>query len=63
MATNLMQMLAEGPVLGDGGMCLEANWRGYDVPGIIEHPDALRQRVRCTYRRWRGHWVSDESQA
>jgi betaine-homocysteine S-methyltransferase len=49
MATNLMQLLAEGPVLGDGGMCLEANWRGYEVPGIIEHPDALRQIHRDFY--------------
>ena len=50
MATNLMHMLAEGPVLGDGGMFLEANWRGYDVPEIIgTHPDALRQIHRDFY--------------
>ena len=50
MAMNLMRMLAEGPVLGDGGMFLEANWRGYDVPEIIgTHPDALRQIHRDFY--------------
>ena len=44
MAKNLMDMLKEGVVLGDGGMYLEANWRGYDVPEIIgSHPEALRQ--------------------
>ena len=35
MAKDLMQMLAADIVLGDGGMFLEANWRGYDVPEII----------------------------
>ena len=40
MAKHLMDMLKEGVVLGDGGMYLEANWRGYDVPGIIgSHPE------------------------
>ena len=44
MAKNLMDMLAKGLVLGDGGMFLEANWRGYDVPEIIgTHPEALLQ--------------------
>ena len=50
MAKDIMQMLEEGTVLGDGGMFLEANWRGYDVPGIIgTHPDALRQVHRDFY--------------
>ena len=44
MAKDLMQMLADGIVLGDGGMFLEANWRGYDVPEIIgTNPQALQQ--------------------
>jgi methionine synthase I (cobalamin-dependent) len=44
MAKDLMKMLGEGLVLGDGGMFLEANWRGYDVPGMIStHPEALQQ--------------------
>ena len=50
MAKNLMHMLAEGPVLGDGGTFLEANWRGYDVPEIVgTHPEALRQIHRDFY--------------
>ncbi len=44
MAKDLMEMLGEGIVLGDGGMYLEALWRGYGVPEIIgSHPEALRQ--------------------
>lgn len=44
MAKDLMQMLADGIVLGDGGMFLEANWRGYEVPEIIStDPQALQQ--------------------
>ena len=50
MARDLMSMLNEGIVLGDGGMFLEANWRGYDVPGIIgSHPDVLQQIHRDFY--------------
>ena len=50
MAKDIMQMLEEGTVLGDGGMFLESIWRGYDVPGIIgTHPDALRQVHRDFY--------------
>ena len=41
---NLMEMLAEGVVLGDGGMFLEALHRGYSVPQVIgDDPAALRQ--------------------
>jgi betaine-homocysteine S-methyltransferase len=37
-------MLKEGVVLGDGGMIIEARWRGYPTPGVIlESPEALRQ--------------------
>ena len=44
MPKNLMQMVNDGIVLGDGGMFLEANWRGYDVPEIIgTNPQALQQ--------------------
>lgn len=50
MATELMDLLRQGTVLGDGGMFLEAKWRGYDVPEIIRtHPDALRQIHRDFY--------------
>ncbi len=44
MAKDLLEMLKEDVVLSDGGMILEARWRGYDTPGaIVEHPDAIRQ--------------------
>ena len=44
MSKNLMDLLKDGVVLGDSGLYLEANWRGYDVPEIIgSHPEALRQ--------------------
>ena len=49
MAKNLLDMLQAGVVLGDGGMFLEANWRGYDVPEIVgTHSEALRQ----IHREW-----------
>jgi len=51
MAKNLLDMLQAGVVLGDGGMFLEANWRGYDVPEIIgTHPETLGQIHRDFYR-------------
>ncbi len=41
---NILDMLDEGVVLGDGGMIIEARRRSYDTPQIIvDHPDALRQ--------------------
>ncbi len=44
MAKDILEMLKEGVVLSDGGMILEARWRGYDTPtAIVEHPDAIRQ--------------------
>ncbi len=44
MADDVMEMLGEDVVLCDGGMILEARWRGYDTPAaIVEHPDAIRQ--------------------
>ena len=44
MAMDIMKMLEEGVVLSDGGMIIEARWRGYDTPAmILEDPDALRQ--------------------
>lgn len=50
MATDLMALLRQGTVLGDGGMFLEAKWRGYDVPQIIRtDPEALRQIHRDFY--------------
>lgn len=50
MAGSLMDLFNEGIVLGDGGMYLEANWRGYEVPGIIGfHPEALKQIHRDFY--------------
>jgi betaine-homocysteine S-methyltransferase len=46
-----MDLLQQGTVLGDGGMFLEAGWRGYDVPQIIRtDPDALRQIHRDFYQ-------------
>ncbi len=44
MPEDVMKMLREDVVLCDGGMILEARWRGYDTPSaIVEHPDAIRQ--------------------
>jgi betaine-homocysteine S-methyltransferase len=52
MAKGILQRLAEGPVLGDGGYLLELEKRGYVQAGpftpevVIEHPDALAQLHR-----------------
>ncbi len=53
MATKgILERLAEGPVLGDGGYLLELEKRGYVQAGpftpevAIEHPDALAQLHR-----------------
>ena len=44
MGRDILKMLQEGVVLSDGGMIIEARWRGYDTPAmILEDPDALRQ--------------------
>ncbi len=44
MGRDILNMLDEGVVLSDGGMIIEARWRGYDTPAmILEDPDALRQ--------------------
>ena len=44
MGRDILKMLEEGVVLSDGGMIIEARWRGYETPGmILEDPDALRQ--------------------
>jgi betaine-homocysteine S-methyltransferase len=49
---GLLDRLAEGPVLGDGGYLLELEKRGYVQAGpftpevVIEHPDALAQLHR-----------------
>jgi betaine-homocysteine S-methyltransferase len=49
---GLLERLAEGPVLGDGGYLLELEKRGYVQAGpftpevVIEHPDALAQLHR-----------------
>ena len=44
MGRDILKMLEEGVVLSDGGMIIEARWRGYDTPAmILEDPDALRQ--------------------
>ena len=45
---GIMERLAEGPVLGDGGYIVELEQRGYVVTGaftpevVIKHPDAIR---------------------
>ena len=52
MAKGILERLAEGPVLGDGGYLLELEKRGYVQAGpftpevVIEHPEALAQLHR-----------------
>jgi betaine-homocysteine S-methyltransferase len=52
MAKGILERLAEGPVLGDGGYLLELEKRGYVQAGpftpevVIEHPDALAELHR-----------------
>src|SRR5215217_5597231 len=52
MAKGILERLAEGRVLGDGGYLLELEKRGYVQAGpftpevVIEHPDALEQLHR-----------------
>ncbi len=52
MGTGILERLAEGRVLGDGGYLLELEKRGYVQAGpftpevVIEHPDALEQLHR-----------------
>jgi betaine-homocysteine S-methyltransferase len=52
MTKGILERLAEGPVLGDGGYLLELEKRGYVQAGpftpevVIEHPDALAQLHR-----------------
>jgi betaine-homocysteine S-methyltransferase len=52
LANGILERLAEGPVLGDGGYLLELEKRGYVQAGpftpevVIEHPEALAQLHR-----------------
>lgn len=52
MTKGMLERLADGPVLGDGGYLLELEKRGYVQAGpftpevVIEHPDALAQLHR-----------------
>ena len=52
MSKGILERLAEGPVLGDGGYLLELEKRGYVQAGpftpevVVEHPDALAQLHR-----------------
>ena len=52
MPKGILERLADGPVLGDGGYLLELEKRGYVQAGpftpevVIEHPDALEQLHR-----------------
>jgi len=52
MSKGILERLAEGPVLGDGGYLLEMEKRGYVQAGpftpevVIEHPDALAELHR-----------------
>ena len=52
MPKGIMERLAEGPVLGDGGYLLELEKRGYVQAGpftpevVVEHPEALTQLHR-----------------
>lgn len=51
MGKDILKMLEEGVVLCDGGMIIEARWRGYNTPEmILEDPDALRQIHQDFYR-------------
>jgi betaine-homocysteine S-methyltransferase len=52
MPKGILERLAEGPVLGDGGYLLELEKRGYVQAGpftpevVVEHPEALTQLHR-----------------
>ena len=52
MPKDILERLAEGPVLGDGGYLLELEKRGYVQAGpftpevVVEHPDALAELHR-----------------
>src|SRR5437763_5740388 len=52
MTDGIVEGLAKGPVLGDGGYLLELEKRGYVQAGpftpevVIEHPEALEQLHR-----------------
>ena len=52
MGRGILERLADGPVLGDGGYLLELEKRGYVQAGpftpemVVEHPDALAQLHR-----------------
>jgi betaine-homocysteine S-methyltransferase len=52
MSKGILERLADGPVLGDGGYLLEMEKRGYVQAGpftpevVIEHPDALAELHR-----------------
>jgi betaine-homocysteine S-methyltransferase len=52
MPKGILERLADGPVLGDGGYLLELEKRGYVQAGpftpevVVEHPDALAQLHR-----------------
>jgi betaine-homocysteine S-methyltransferase len=52
MTRGLLERLAEGPVLGDGGYLLELEKRGYVQAGpftpevVVEHPEALAELHR-----------------
>ncbi len=52
MPRGILERLADGPVLGDGGYLLELEKRGYVQAGpftpevVVEHPDALAQLHR-----------------
>jgi betaine-homocysteine S-methyltransferase len=52
MAGRILEKLAQGPVLGDGGYIVELERRGYVIAGpftpelAITHPDAIREMYR-----------------
>ena len=49
---GLLERLAEGPVVGDGSMCMTLEKRGYCKAGswtpeaVVLYPDAVRQLLR-----------------
>jgi len=49
---GILELLAEGPVIGDGSMCMTLEKRGYCTAGpwtpegTLLYPDAVRQLLR-----------------
>ena len=52
MVKGILERLAEGPVVGDGGVCMTLEKRGYCTAGVwtpesvVLYPEAVRQLIR-----------------